>query len=253
MDSTLIISTLLSFILSFIFAMGGIGSAIALVPALHSFVNLPLNMVKAIALLTNTLSMSGASISNLKSGRLHWRDGIVLIIFSSLFAPAGAYASHFLNQKVLVIIYIIFLLLSVYMMLFKRTNAANSQQTHVLPSLYLAAVGTFAGILAGLLGIGGGSIISPLLILKGYDPKKTVVLTASVIPFSAFTGFLAYAGMGHANTKYLIFCAGAGLLGGTLGTIVMHKWINSKNIKKLLSFILLLMAVKMIFQLVKYC
>jgi uncharacterized membrane protein YfcA len=61
-----------------------------------------------------------------------------------------------------------------------------------------------AAFVSGLLGVGGGGIISPLMVMLGFNPKKTAVITAFVIPFSSLTGFAAYLAMGHFNALLVI-------------------------------------------------
>jgi len=244
MDNVLVLSAILSFSLSFLFALGGVGAAVALIPALSLFVSLPMLVIKPIALLVNTLSMSGASINNLINGRLVWREGFPLIISSMIFAPVGAYLSQFIAERILMISFIVFLLLSILIMTFFKKE--NHGQKKTFSKSYLSGVGIFAGLLAGLLGIGGGSIMMPLLVFKGYDVKKVAVLTAFVVPFSSFSAFLTYLGLVQLDLVLLFSCAGAAFIGGALGTAIMHKYTNPKVVKKFLIFILILLSIKMI-------
>ena len=124
----LIFAIVISFILSFIFALGGVGSAIALVPVLSSFTPLPLNTIKPIALLSNTLSMTGATVNNLKNRRVDWQAGLPLIISSMIMATLGAYLSQFINKKVLILLFVLFLLFSASMMLFYQKREIDSDR-----------------------------------------------------------------------------------------------------------------------------
>ena len=119
----------------------------------------------------------------------------------------------------------------------------RSQDT---PYIALSLIGVVAGLLSGLLGIGGGGIISPLMLLLGFNPKKIAAITAFVVPFSSFSGFLTYWSMGSVDWKLLIWVSLAGFAGATLGTSIMQKKLNPKTVKKILAFILLVMAAKMI-------
>jgi uncharacterized protein len=92
-DITIIIVTALAFIMSFVFALGGIGSALALVPVLHWY-GLPLDLARPTGLLVNTLSMTGASVDNIKKKRLDFRMGVPIILASSLMAPFGVWATR---------------------------------------------------------------------------------------------------------------------------------------------------------------
>jgi hypothetical protein len=107
-------------------------------------------------------------------------------------------------------------------------------------------VGVVAGFISGLLGIGGGGLISPLMILQGFNPKKIAAVTAFAVPFSSFSAFVTYAAMGSVSWRLLAFAGLAAWAGGYLGTIVMHKRMRPGTVKKFLGVVLILMAVRLI-------
>lgn len=233
----------ISFIAAFIFSLGGVGAAIILIPVLISF-GIPIGVAKPVGLFYNTVSLTGASISNIKNKRLDFKVGIPIIIFSFLFAIAGAWISQFIPKKIILILFIGFLLFSGIMFLFHKKKGQDSYREDK-PYVALSSVGAFAGLLSGMLGIGGGGIISPLMLMLGFNPKKTTAITAFVVPFSSFSGFLTYWAMGNINWKLLVIASVAGIAGATLGTMFMHKKLNPKTVKKILAVILLLMAIKL--------
>jgi uncharacterized membrane protein YfcA len=233
----------ISFIAAFIFSLGGVGAAIILIPILISF-GIPIGIAKPVGLFYNTISLTGASISNIRNKRLDFKVGIPLIIFSFLFAIAGAWISQFIPKKIILILFIGFLIFSGCMFLFYKKNVQNSYREDK-PYVALSAIGAFAGLLSGMLGIGGGGIISPLMLMLGFNPKKIATITAFVVPFSSFSGFLTYWAMGNINWKLLVIASVAGIAGATLGTMFMHKRLNPKTVKKILAVILLLMAIKL--------
>ena len=245
----LVIITIAAFVFSFIFALGGIGAAIILIPTMLQF-GIPINIVKPVSLFFNTVSLSGASYNNIKNKRLDFKAGIPIIISSFLFAIFGAYLSKFIPKNIILIIFIGFLIFSGFMFLFyKKKLSQTRNKKDPSPYLALSIIGSIAGLFSGLLGVGGGGIISPLMIWLGFDVKKTATITAFVIPFSSFAGFLTYLSMGSVNLKLLIYVSCAGLAGGYLGTRFTHTKLSSRTIKKILAVVLLLIAVKMIFKL----
>jgi uncharacterized membrane protein YfcA len=235
---------LLAFGLSFLFALGGIGAAVALVPAL-SWLGLPLLAAKPIGLLTNTLSMTGASVNNIRAKRLDFRLGVPIIISSFLLAPLGAWSSHWIPKPVVLAIFTLFLLFSGVMLIFFRANKFEGQFREDRPVLVPSLIGAVAGYLSGLLGVGGGGLIAPLLIMIGFNPKKVAVITAFVVPFSSLSGLIAYLAMGHADLLLMVPAAVAAYLGGSLGTKVMHARLKPGTVKKFLGGLLLLLALKM--------
>jgi len=248
MENIYYIIAAISFVASFVFSMGGVGTATIMVPVLVSF-GIPLNVAKSTALFNNSISMMGASVSNFRNGRLDFKFSIPFILSSVVFASVGAYSSKYFSTEIILTLFIIFLVVSGLMFLFlgKKEDANYREDS---PFLLLFSVGTFAGFLAGLIGIGGGSVISPIMLMLGFNPKKTTTVTASVIPFSAFSGFLTYWIMGNINWVLIGTVSFFGILGASLGTSFMHKKLNPKAVKKVLAFVLLGMAAKMILKII---
>ena len=236
----------ISFVAAFVFALGGVGAAIILVPIMTTL-GIPMNVAKPVGLFYNTISLTGASINNIKNKRLDFKVGVPIIISSLLFAVLGAYISKFFSTKFIIILFILFLLYASYMFLFHKKKETGTYREDV-PIVKLTLIGSFAGLLSGMLGIGGGNIISPLMLMTGYNPKKIAAITAFVVPFSSFTAFLTYWAMGSVNWRILAIASVAGIIGATLGTIFMQKKLNAGSVKKILAIILLLMAVKLIFK-----
>jgi len=238
----------ISFIAAFVFSLGGVGAAIILIPILVSL-GIPVNIAKPVGLFYNTVSLSGASINNIKNKRLDFKIGIPIIISSFLFAIAGAYISKYIPNKIILILFISFLLFSGFMFLFHKKKKKDTYKNDI-PYVKLSLIGAFAGLLSGMLGIGGGGIISPLMLMIGFNPKKITAITAFVVPFSSFSGFLTYWAMGNINWEILVIASVAGIAGATLGTIFMQKQLNPQTVKKILAVILLIMAVKLILKII---
>lgn len=233
----------ISFVAAFVFSLGGIGGAIILIPILVSL-GIPITMARPVGLFYNTVSLTGASVSNIKNKRLDFKVGIPIIIFSFLFAIVGAYFSQYIPKKIILLLFIGFLLFSGLMFLFHKKKEKESYRTDT-PYFSLSLIGAFAGLLSGILGIGGGGIISPLMLMLGFNPKKITAITAFVVPFSSFSGFLTYWSMGIVDWNLIMIASVSGVAGATLGTMFMHKKLNAQTVKKILAVILLLMAVKL--------
>ncbi len=216
---------------------------------MYSF-GIPLNEAKATGLFYNTISLSGASYLNIKEKRLDFKLGLPIIVFSLLFAPIGAYCSKFISHRIVIIIFIIFLIFSTSVMWFFKSGKFSDNYREDRPISILSFIGIIVGFISGLLGVGGGGLISPSLILLGFNPKKVAAITAFVVPFSSFAGFVTYFAMGAINLKILIFVTFAGFLGAYLGTSLMQNKFNPATVKKILGGILLILAFKMIFKLI---
>lgn len=243
----ILVVALIAFGLSFLFALGGVGPAVAFVPMLD-WLGVPLALAKPTGLLVNTLSMAGASIRNHRSGRLDMRLGSPIIVSSFLFAPLGAWSTQVISGPVVLTVFTLFLLFSGLMLIFFRAGKFEGQYREDRPLFITALIGAVAGYISGLLGVGGGGLIAPLMILLGFNPKRVAVITAFVVPFSSLSGLVAYLALGHADLWLMGPAAVAGYLGGSLGTRFMHSQLKPGTVKIFLGMLLLLLAVKLIMQ-----
>ena len=234
----------ITLVASFVFALGGVGTGLVLVPILTSL-GLPLGIVKPITLFNNGASMMSASISNIKNKRIDYKIALPLVLSSLVFAVVGAYISDYIPLNVLLIVFTIFLTFTGLLFLFQiKKEKDNYREDKPFGILFI--VGALAGIFSGILGIGGGGVISPFMLMLGFDPKKTTAITALAIPFSSFPAFITYWIMGDVDWKLIFIVSVAGIIGATLGTSFMHKKLDQKAVKKILAFILLAMAVNML-------
>ncbi|WP_319541579.1 sulfite exporter TauE/SafE family protein [uncultured Pseudodesulfovibrio sp.] len=247
MTSIELIIAFLSFGLSFIFALGGVGSALVLIPTL-TWLGVPLNMARPTGLFVNAVSMLGATYSNIKEKRLDFRLGVPIIVASVILAPVGAWVGHLIPTRIVLMIFIGFLFFAGSMMLFFKGAQYANQYREDRPILGPLLVGVTAGFFSGLLGVGGGGLISPLMILQGFNPKKIAAVTALAVPFSSLSAFTAYTIMGSVSWRLLIFAGLAAWGGGWLGTHVMQRRMQPGTVKKFLGMVLLLLALKLLWQ-----
>ncbi|WP_414619887.1 sulfite exporter TauE/SafE family protein [Calothrix sp. CCY 0018] len=73
--------------------------------------------------------------------------------------------------------------------------------------LLLVISGLIAGILAGLLGIGGGTVLVPILLAFGYTPLQAVATSSLAIVITATSGTIQNWRMGYIDFKKVIFLA----------------------------------------------
>lgn len=236
----LLSAAIASISLSFLFALGGVGAAAALVPVLHAL-GIALTQARAIGLLVNTLSLSGATYVNIRRGEIRVWEWIPLIGTSLVMAPVGAYVSTTLPEDQLLAGFAVFLIISGTVMMIGKKGGGHRSKLGILSQLGL---GVIAGFISGLLGIGSGGLIVPLLGFLGFKSKRIATITALVVPVSSFSGFVAYAQMGHVDIQLASVCGTLALLGGYIGTQFMHTRLSQATVRKLLAVFLIVMAVK---------
>jgi uncharacterized membrane protein YfcA len=228
------------FILSGLFSMAGTGSGIAVIPILYLF-GIPFDLSKAVGLFTGLSATATSTVMNLKRKALDVRFALPLAIAMFIFSPIGAQLSRFVNESLAKGVFIVFLLFSATMMMFfKKQAKANCQKPWILLLL-----GVFVGLLAGLLGIGGGNLLLPALILLGYEPKRVAVAVSFVVPFSILTSFLSYASFVEMDWILLLAAAFGAVFGGYTGNYLMYFKLSQNQIKKVIAVILYLLAIKM--------
>ena len=230
-------------VLSSIFAIAGVGSAIALVPTLN-FAGLSFDISRASGLFVNFITTITTSYLNFKKKLFDQEFIFPLIISSIIFAYVGAKISLSIDVQIVKNVFATTLVVLASLMLFGMR--ANSIERKINKTL-LYIVGSIGGFFSGFLGVGGGSIISPLLILYGYDPKKIAISISFVIPFSSLIAFFSYATVIQID-YILLFIVGVGaIIGAMIGNYLLHFKVSSKTIRKILVVILYILAIKLFF------
>lgn len=90
--------------------------------------------------------------------------------------------------------------------------------------LILGAGGLFAGILAGFLGIGGGTVLVPLLLRLGYEPILAIATSALSIVITASSGSIQNWRMGYLNFKQVLGIGLPALLTAQVGAFWADKF-----------------------------
>lgn len=234
--------------LSYTMALSGLGAAGLLVP-IYLLFGFPINTAKPFALFANTLSLIAATFDNVRSNRVDVKLGLPIIISSFLFSPVGAYVSTFIQPKVMMVLFAAFLIyVGISSLLRKKRQKVRHWQNNNHPRLaHLVGIGTVAGLLSGLLGVGGGGVIAPLLLWMGSDVKKIAVVTALAVPFSSASGFLTYAAAGYVTWPVLAIIGVAAFVGGYVGNKTLHSFLPETLVKYLLGIVSLLLANKILY------
>jgi len=93
---------------------------------------------------------------------------------------------------------------------------------NLLELLRLAGGGLFAGILAGFLGIGGGTVLVPLLVSMGYAPVQAVATSSLAIIVTATSGSMQNWLMGTLSFQRVIYLGLPALVTAPVGTYVAN-------------------------------
>ncbi len=117
------------------------------------------------------------------------------------------------------------------------------------PLLKLAAIGTAAGAFSGLFGVGGGTIIVPLLIFWfGYGERLATGTSLAAIVIIGLLGALAQGGIyGNVHVGIALWLAIPAVLGVVLGTAVQQR-ISQRAVSLLFAALLVAIAIELILQ-----
>ncbi len=115
--------------------------------------------------------------------------------------------------------------------------------------LSLVIIGLVAGVLSGFMGVGGGVVMIPLMIvLLGYDQHAAQGTSLAVLAIPVtFVAAYTYHSSGHPiNWKYAMVIAAFFIVGGFLGSKFAVK-IDQAILKKIFACILIVAAIKLFF------
>jgi uncharacterized protein len=245
-----IVSAVLVFIFSGLLAMAGLGAAFLFVPLFY-YLGVPLAEATPTALLLNVVSLLFATINYWRGKLINWRVGVPVLIAAVILSPVGALVTQYVNKTVLLAIFATFLVFAGSMMLFYKAKKREQALSRPIEIRAGAGVGTVAGFLGGLLGVGGGNFILPVLNWLGLDAKVAAGTTALVVVFSSLSGFLGHAIMSGLDPWFVGIMAVMAAAGSVVGSQLMKAKLSSTQLKKVIGILLYLIAAKMIFDLVK--
>jgi uncharacterized membrane protein YfcA len=241
-----IIVAIIIFAASFLFAMLGLGGGMIYVPVLKWAGYSVKEVAIPLGLLLNGLNTLLALIPFARKKLVDWKGGAAMAFAALIFAPVGAYSAQFVPVDTLLILFAIAVLAAAVRMLFFARNPEPEKMMELKKrSIIGAGVGAFAGFAGGLLGIGGGFIIAPVLMWMGYKTKVAAATTAFVVTFSSFSGYLGHMAEGNFNWTLTIIVVIAVVVGSQLGGSFMSGKAKPKWVKSLYAAVLFAIAIKL--------
>lgn len=125
----------------------------------------------------------------------------------------------------------------------------NTDEKENVPINLIAAllIGGIIGFISGMIGIGGGILLSPVLLLLNWSTiKESAAVSAAFIFLNSISGiFGAFSSLNQISSQIYLW-AMAGILGGTLGAYYGSKHFNSKVLKYILSIVLIFACIKLV-------
>ena len=204
----------------------GIGGGSVLVPLMVYLGFTPINAIGTSSLAISIASLSG-SIQNLRMGYIDWRKISALGLPAVFTAQLGAALARYIPAHWLLFGFGTLMLTNIYLVGLKQRSIAiksSGLATTRQKLLSSTLTGSLAGLVAGLVGVGGGAIMVPLqMLLLGETIKVAIQTSLGVVVLTAVS-----ATIGHSLNDRVLFSQGivlgiGGLLGAQFGTRYLPK------------------------------
>lgn len=217
---------------------GGASGYLALM-ALFSF---PPDVMKATALTLNLFVAGIAFVAYYRGGHFKVRTVFPFLITSMPMAYLGAQVN--IDPKTYKIILAIVLIIAILRMIIQPSkDFFKTKRPHLLIALIIGAA---LGFFSGMIGIGGGIILSPLLLLLHWaNVKETAAASAVFILLNSASGLTGLYNSGYQFSEYLFYMLPLGILGAIAGSYSGGFRFSNETLRYVLSSVLLLASFKL--------
>lgn len=232
---------ILLLIVAFLYASVGHGGASGYL-ALMSLFAFPVAFMKPTALVLNILVSAISFFFYFREKKFDWKLFYPFAITSVPFSFLGGIITIETHIYKIILATILLFAIARLLGLFGKQKG-KTQPVNIPLALFIGAV---IGFLSGLIGIGGGIILSPVILFLGWaDIKKSAAVSALFIfvnSISGLFGFLSKGGTLPVSSTSLIVVA---LIGGILGGYFGSKKMNTQMLRNVLALVLLIAVFKL--------
>lgn len=241
--------------------MTGVGGGVFFVPLLTlAYMFAPAHAVGT-SLLAIIFSGISATVGYSRHNLVFYKTGIVLAITTVPGSIVGAFLTSVLSGSVLGLTLGGFLIVVGVQMAYRskilRRKKAEQNDRKVVwvenelfadKSRFLTAFGLsfFSGLLSGLLGIGGGLLLVPIMSLVLLMPIHVVVATSMfTMIFTSFSGVIQHWSLGNVDFVFGLLIAVGAVVGAQVGSWV-SKRVSGEYLQAIFAFLLIVISVQMI-------
>ena len=241
----MIILSILFFITAILYSSVGFGGGSTYL-ALLLIWDIPYYIFPVIALFCNIIVVTGNSINYIRAGNYNLKLLMPFLLGSIPFAFVGG--TLFIKKEVFEIL--LFLVLTIAGLLLLKNNKSYENKNLKLKKLnkFLSfLIGSFLGFISGIIGIGGGIFLSPILFLLKAEKPRVIATTASLfILINSFSGILGQ------FTKKFIFTEIINywilfilvMIGGFIGNYINLKIFSNRILAIMTSLLVIFVAVR---------
>jgi len=227
-------------------SMIGLGGGIIIVPIL-TFFGFPPTVAASNSLFAAFSNSVASTISYSKQKRIEYSLGLKLGLLAIPGTILGAIISTDLVPDLFKILFGFILITSaVYIFLRKQVESREKVISKQL-IIFIIGASFFAGIISSFFGIGGGIVFVPLMVVgMGLSMKKAAPTSQLILLFASLSGIIVHSVLGHPDFLQSGFLAIGSFFGGLVGAKLSLS-VRERNLKILISVILLITAGKLFF------
>ena len=242
----MIILSIFFFITSILYSSVGFGGGSTYL-ALMLIWEIPFYIIPILALCCNIIVVSGNSINYIRSGNLNFNLLLPYLVGSIPFAFFGA--SITISKELFEILLFVILFIAGILLLIKNKSYNKDQiEINSIPKIISILVGSIIGFISGIVGIGGGIFLSPILFLLKAGYPKHIATTASI--FILINSIFGVAGQLTKNIVFdeflnywpLFLCV---LIGGQIGNLLNIKFLSNKTLALITSILVIFVSIIM--------
>jgi len=239
---------LLFFVVAILYSSVGFGGGSSYL-AILALTGIVYTQVRSTALLCNIVVVIGNVILFQKQKLYNWKKVIPLVLFSIPFAFIGGYIK--ISQAFFFVLLGITLLFAAITMWISKKILSKEDKTSELSLVKNAGYGGFIGFISGMVGIGGGIFLAPLLHIRQWDTPKKIAATASFfILVNSMSGLIGQ----YTNPDFFIdwnltsILLVAVLIGGQIGSRLSKALFSPTQLKKATAILIAFVSLRVLWK-----
>ena len=242
----MIILSIFFFITAIFYSSVGFGGGSTYL-ALMLIWDIPYYIFPILALICNIIVVSGNSINYVRSGNLNLKLLTPYLIGSIPFAFFGA-SMTITKELFEILLFVILIIAGIFLLIESKSFNDDQIKINSIPKIISLLIGSIIGFTSGIIGIGGGIFLSPILFLMKAGYPKQIATTASL--FILINSIFGVAGQ---LTKDIVFNEFlnfwplfiAVLIGGQIGNFLNIKFLSGKTLAIITSLLVIFVAIRM--------
>ena len=236
----------LGFVAGVLGSIVGLGGGIIAVPAM-TFAGFPPALAASNSLFAAFSNSVASTVSYARQKRVEFGIGIKLGLMCVPGTILGAFISDMMTPVAFQILFAFVLIASAVYIFVKRAVDEKPYNRTALMMVISAGASFFAGIISSLFGIGGGIVFVPLMVVgMGMSMKKAAPTSQFILLFASLSGVIVHSILGHPDFLQSGFLAIGAFFGGLVGAKLSLS-VKERNLKILISIVLVITAVKLFF------